>query len=150
MINLPFYKIVVISQKKYMSKIENHIERLNLLIKELNINRNKLAFEIGYKNVASLYRISIGEGKLTDGTIIERILKRYPFINRNFLLHGELPIKLSPEEQIIQNNLMQASKYPTLNEQSLANINQLLSLIRQDISELKKDVEEIKNTLKKQ
>lgn len=128
----------------------NQIERFELLLKELNISIPKLSSELGYASTTSLYRVQKGENKLSEKPLVDRILKRYPFINIDFLINGELPVKLTPEEQIIQNNLIQATKYPTLSEHALDNINQNIILILKEIKELRKEIKEIKEQQKKQ
>lgn len=80
-------------------------KRLENLIEVLATTPHKLSLDIGYKAPASVYHVLNGINKLSSG-MRERILKRYPNVNPEFLKRGELPIVFSKNELLEQNSLL--------------------------------------------
>ncbi len=91
-------------------EIKTEKEKLELLLKELNLNRRTLSLELGYKNDNSIHRIHREEAKLYAEPMFSKILTRFPFISADFLKNGVLPVRLTPEEQLIQDNLLYANR----------------------------------------
>src|SRR5690606_36365168 len=87
-------------------EIKSEKEKLELLLKELNLNRRNLSIELGYKNDNSIHRVYREETKLYSEPLFSKILSRFPFVSVDFLKNGVLPVRLTPEEQLIQDNLL--------------------------------------------
>lgn len=94
-------------------EIKSEKEKLKLLLKELNLNRNTFSIELGYKNPNSIHRVYREEVKIYTEPMFSKILTRFPFVSADFLKNGVLPVRLTPEEQLIQDNLLYPNRVAT-------------------------------------
>lgn len=75
----------------------NEAERLQLLLKTLNINAKRFSNELGYLNPGSIYLILSGRNKLSGNNMINRILEKFPTVSYLFLKTGKLPVLIESE-----------------------------------------------------
>ncbi len=118
--------------------IESHADRLSMLANKIGTTVTALSKDIGYKNSNTFSRIITGKTNLTNKHI-SKIIERYPYVNHNFLKNGELPIILSPEEQLVQTTLLSVKKEKQ--DLMLLNIMTKLELIHKEIKEIKNKID---------
>lgn len=70
--------------------METFSERYRKLLEELGLNANEFANEVGFHNTKS-YNFLKGESEPSYKTI-QQVLAKFPQINANYLLKGQLPV----------------------------------------------------------
>lgn len=89
-----------------MGKLDDST-KLRQLMEALGVKANGLYKKLGYKSHRSVYQVLDNpETYNISPNMIERIVKAYPNVNYNFLVHDELPILLDESGMIAQSNIL--------------------------------------------
>ncbi|WP_339708742.1 hypothetical protein [uncultured Kriegella sp.] len=85
-----------------MKKLEDS-KKLQNLLEALGLTANALSVKLNYKSHASIYHVLDGKASISQG-MINRIVKSYPNVSYDYLVHGRLPILLDEHGTISQAN----------------------------------------------
>ena len=105
-------------------------QRIDTLIKSLNLNINSFSKECGYPTSATIWRL-INEGAKPSAPTLNKICKRFPQVNREWLMTGYGSMFTKQE-----------------NEDLTVTAKQVIDNLKENTESLKNEIKDLKDQLK--
>ena len=105
-------------------------QRINTLIKSLNLNINSFSKECGYPSSATIWRL-INEGAKPSAPTLNKICNRFPQVNREWLMTGYGSMFTKQE-----------------NEDLTVTAKQVIDNLKENTESLKNEIKDLKDQLK--
>ena len=105
-------------------------QRIDTLIKSLNLNINSFSKECGYPTSATIWRL-INEGAKPSAPTLNKICNRFPQVNREWLMTGYGSMFTKQE-----------------NEDLTVTAKQVIDELKENTESLKKEIKDLKDKLK--
>ena len=105
-------------------------QRIDTLIKSLNLNPRSFALQCGYSQATTFYSIIKRDAKPTSSTI-DKICNRFPQVNREWLMTGYGSMFTKQE-----------------NEDLTVTAKQVIDELKENTESLKKEIKDLKDKLK--